>query len=164
MCKEILSTSKVLSTLFPCGASTEVKLQDLPKAFTALRSYGATEKEALDIISNELLILKDYDTNRSTSLAPELLERFGLQHVIDALSYAYLYLEDFELNKEEYLQIIDTLLKVYRPEQLILFPEKIRLFLRDLKLRKVPYPFDDLKEFDNDDIKKMTAWEPNIKA
>ena len=162
MCNnEMVSSSKSVANIFFSGLALreELRLQDLPKAFTALRSYGATEEEALEVLSHEVSTLKDYETNQTNSIASDLIDIFGIQHVKDAISYAYLFMEDFELSFDEYKYVLTTLLKVYRPEQLILNPELIRYFLVRLDLSDKDN-FESIQDLEDSIIRNMTASKP----
>lgn len=128
--------TKALTTLRSYGVQTkEAELVDISKALVSLRSYGLTEKEAQATIDVESLLVTDYDRQDQKSLAPELIEIFGYQHISDALSYTYLYLDDFKVLWTEYQKVLYTLLRVYRPEELITSPELIRYFMNKLTIK-----------------------------
>ena len=152
------TTPKSVASIFFSGLALreELRLQDLPKAFTALRSYGATEEEALDVISHEVSTLRDYETNQASSIAPDLIDIFGIQHVKDAISYAYLFMEDYELSCDQYKSVLNTLLKVYRPEQLILNPELIRYFLIKLDVSDKE-KFESIQDLEESIIRSMAT-------
>lgn len=148
---------KAIATLRSYGLPPQMaKLEDKPQALVALRTYGMTEKEAQCTLEVEGLLVEDYDRNNQKSLAPELIELFGAQHVNDALSYTYLFLEDFKLFWLEYKKALLLLLKVFRPEELILNPELIRYFLSKLTIKEKCI-LDDFDSFSPDDIKDMTS-------
>lgn len=153
---------KALATLRSYGLPPQIaKLEDKPQALVALRTYGMTEREAQYTLDAEGLLVEDYDRNNQKSLAPELIEIFGSQHVNDALSYTYLFLEDFELLWLEYKNALLTLLKVFRPEELILNPELIRYFLSKLTIKENCIT-DDLENFGPEEISEMTAEPKNF--
>ena len=158
---ELSNPSKSVANLFFSGLALreELRLQDLPNAFTALRSYGATEEESLEVLSHEVSTLRDYETNQANSIAPDLIDVFGIQHVKDAISYAYLFMEDFELSCDQYKYILTTLLKVYKPEQLILNPELIRYFLIRLNLSDKD-KFESINDLENSIIRNMAEEKP----
>lgn len=107
-----------------------VSIGDAEKAVIALRSYGLSVKEAEETIHNESIIaIYEHSIIPQKALAPELIEYFGIQHIEDALRYTYLYLDELDINWETYKMILLTLLKVYRPEELIVNPECIRFFI-----------------------------------
>jgi len=110
-----------------------VSIGDAEKAVIALRSYGLSIKEAEETIHNESIIaIYEHSIIPQKALAPELIEYFGIQHIEDALRYTYLYLDELDINWETYKMMLLTLLKVYRPEELIVNPECIRYFINSI--------------------------------
>lgn len=160
MCNDI-STPKSLASLVLSGLvpKEDLRLQDLPKTFTALRSYGVTEEESLEIISFEVSTLKEYEITRANSISPTLIDIFGIQHVKDALSYAYLFLDEFELSLDEFDHVLRTLLKEYKPEQLILNPEIIRYFLKSRAIMDKKY-FESIEDLENKIIENLREEKP----
>lgn len=153
------NASKALTTLRSYGVATKkLEIGDAPKALVALRSHGLSEKEAQEIIDVEgIIAIHDYDREQNNSLSPELFEIFGIQHVVDALSYAYLYMTDFNLEWNEYKEILNALLQVYKPEELISNPEYIRYFINNLKLDEEEM-LEKLKELENESIISMASY------
>ena len=107
-----------------------VSIGDARTAELALRTYGLDAKRAGEIIANESdIAIREHGIIPQNSMAPTLIEFFGEQHVDEALEYAYLYLDEFKLTFDEYLNVLQALLEVFRPEEIIISPELIRTFL-----------------------------------
>lgn len=130
------------------------------KAIRALRTHGFNEEEANIVIINETLVsIKDYDIHPDYSIAPLLVEAFGKQHLNDAIEYAYYYMDEFEINVETYLTCLNCLLEVYRPEELVTNPEKIRAFITALFLNE---KFEKINGFADMDEEEKYGISENI--
>ena len=131
----VADTSKALEALTASGVQVKEpeEIQDAPKALISLTSYGITHEEAKKIISVESIFSHDYDI-RQKSIAAELLELFGEQHLIDALHYAYYYMNSFKMDWSEYKAVLLKLLEVHEIEDLICSPHLIRAFISKIDL------------------------------
>ena len=148
--------------------SVEVSIGNATKALTELRTYGLTEKEATAVIIEETHVaVNDHGIIPDEAISPELVEMFGIQHINDALAYTYLYMDDFELPWDIMKEVLNSLLDIYRPEELILNPEIIRTFLESLEEEYNVRFFDEeisnsclysaiLSELDSEDIKNWS--------
>lgn len=113
--------------------SVKVSIDDAPKAFLALRTYGLDEKTATDIILHETeTAINDYHMACTRAIAPTLIKDFGEQHIKEAITYSYQLVYDYELDMDIYLKIMEVLLVAFRPEELITNPENINYFIRRL--------------------------------
>lgn len=113
--------------------SVKVSIDDASKAFLALRTYGLNEQVASEIILHETeTVINDYPVSVTHSIAPYLIKDFGEQHIKEAITYAYLFVYDFDLDIDTYLKIMEVLLTAFRPEELITNPENIRYFISSL--------------------------------
>jgi len=112
-----------------------VSIGDASKALTALRTYGLPSTLAEEIIAKESHIaIYDHSIIPKKSIAPALIEMFGEQHIQDAITYAYLFMEEYGVSFEEYSLVIESLLSVFRPEELIISPSKIRFYIQNVMM------------------------------
>ncbi len=139
-----------------------VSIGNAAKAAIALRSYGLSESEAQEVITSESVIaIYDHGIVPQKALSPELIEVFGPQHITDALSYSYYYMEEFELDWDLYKFILATLLEVFRPEELITNPDYINYFIRKLKDDTSGKFIDEIiNELSHDEIRGMATANP----
>lgn len=95
-------------------------------ALVALRTYGLTEKASQRILLEEVdLATSLYGIAFQGFFSPFFLEKFGEQHVTDALSYGYHFMAEYEMSFELYSEIINKLMEMFKPEEIIISPEKI---------------------------------------
>ena len=112
-----------------------VSIGDASKAALALRSYGLTQKEAEETISKESVVaIYEHRIIPKNSISPDLIEIFGIQHIEDAIAYSYLYMDEFDIEWDILKLILNNMLCVFRPEELILNPELIRNFLNTISI------------------------------
>lgn len=124
MCTNIVSADLVFG----------VSIGNVNQAITSLRTYGLTEKEAVDLIAKESdIAINDYNIIPKEAISPELMELLGMQYTSDSLPYVYLFMKDFKIDWELYKAALTTLLDVFHLEDVAAFPEKIRCFLTDLE-------------------------------
>lgn len=110
-----------------------VSIGDVSKALTALRTYGLSAQVAEDVIANESEVaIYDHGIIPKFAISPSLIEMFGEQHIDDAISYCYLFMDEYDLPWANLNLILSALLNVFRSEELILNPEKIRFFINSL--------------------------------
>ena len=110
-----------------------VSIPDANKAIMALRSYGLMEEQAIDVVTKETMVsIEDYKLIPRFSIAPYLIDAFGIDHINEAVESAYYFMSEYEINWESYFACLSALLDVYRAEELIANPEKIRLFLTNI--------------------------------
>ena len=150
------------------NVTVEVSIGNATKALTELRTYGLTEKEAESVIIEETHVaVNDHGIIPDEAISPGLIEMFGIQHINDALAYTYLYMDDFDVSWDIMKMSLNSLLEVYRPEELILNPEIIRTFLESLEeaynVRFFEEEISDsclystiLSELDSEDIKNWS--------
>lgn len=151
-----------------------VSIGNVTKAITALRTYGLTQKVAEEVISNEsITAIYDHGMIPKEALSPYLIEIFGEQHINDAISFTYLFMDDFDIDWEHFKMILNTLLRVYRAEDIIVTPEKIRFFINAIEnktkfkllskaidsdvISKEALFSETLYELDEEDIKDMAT-------
>lgn len=113
----------------------EVALKEPQVALAKLQNLALTQQEAAAVLIQESILAEDFIKIEDDlpSHAPEITEIFGSQHVMSALCDAYYYMENFEIEWETYYLILQTLLKVYKPEELIINPDYIHCFIAELK-------------------------------
>lgn len=107
--------------------SIQVSIGDTSNALIALRAYGLTPAASEELLSHELCVATmNHGIIPAISISPMLIELFGEQHVEEALSYAYYFMQEYGLDINEYQIILIDLLKDNKPEELILSPDKIK--------------------------------------
>ena len=111
-------------------------LREVNKAMMALRSYGLSSAKAEEILRNEVsLAIQEYGVVPMLAVSPRLVEDFGLQHLEEATSMVYYFMETYNLQQDDLLEVLDTMQMVFRPEELVTNPELVRLFLKHLRER-----------------------------
>lgn len=153
--------TKTFSTLFPNGMSvSELDRTDLnvSEATTALTELGLSEERATKIIEHEIFSISYYGKQRSSSIAPHLLDLFGEEYVTDALLYADSYMAEFNIEWSQYQVILERLLQLYRKEQLIAYPNIIEAMLTELKYNKNLISWNNLDSVSMDALKTVTGW------
>ncbi len=117
--------------------TNEVTIADSQKAILSLRTYGLAPEKCEKILAEECVIASEILTPQF-AISPSLIEMFGEQFISDSMSYAYLFMEEYGLEWCDYELILKTLLKVFRPEDVMFSPERIRMFIKNIR-RKVYY-------------------------
>ena len=117
--------------------TTPEVIADSQKAKIALRTYGVSLKKCEEILAVESEIASGILTPQF-AISPALIELFGEQFISESMEYAYLFMDEYDLEWCDYELILKTLLKVFLPEELMFSPEKIRQFIKNIR-RKVYY-------------------------
>lgn len=129
-----------------------VSIGDANKAALALRSYGLTVQEAEEVISKESVVaIYDHGIIPKKAIAPDIIELFGMQHINDAISYLYYYMDEFDIDWEVMQMVLSTMLRVLRPEEIVLNPDCIRLFIESILVLITEKTEDEL-EFTTDSL------------
>ena len=132
-----------------------VSIGDANRAELALRTHGLTALEAEEVIQQETTIaINMYRIIPTKSLAPELIQIFGAQHINDAIAFVYYYLNEEGVTWNSLKCVINTLIKVYRPEELIRYPDYLRYILAIVEDEEEDNIKSILNELSHDEIKK----------
>ena len=124
MCKDLVTSNLTF----------EVSIGNVNQAVIALRTYGLSEKDAIELMAKESdIAINDYGIIPKEAISPELIELFGSQYTSDSLPYVYLFMKEFKIDWELYKAALTTLLDVFHLEDVAAFPEKIRFFLSKLE-------------------------------
>lgn len=119
--------------LIVSNLSLSVSIGNAKKAVTALRTYGLTESEAIDLIAKETdIAINDYHIIPENAISPELIEMFGAQYVADCLPYVYHFMKALKIDWDLYKTAVSSLMDAFQMEEIAVSPEKIRLFLNNL--------------------------------
>lgn len=131
----VADTSKALAALTASGiiASEPYKVRDSQKALLALRASGLPAERAEELLDIESILADDFDI-RQNSITEELIELFGEEHVEDALSYAYHYMNRFELSWSDYKKELLYLLETHKASDLIVEPHIVRSHLLEKEI------------------------------
>ena len=126
-----------------------VSIGDANKAIKVLRTYGLSLETAERIISAETdVAVNDHGIIPTTAISPYLIEIFGEQHVEEAMEYAYLFMDDYDIEWCDYQAMLQMLLKAFEPEELMFAPQKIRLFVshvyEEAMLKKITGEYETL--------------------
>jgi len=106
-----------------------VSIGDANKAEIALKTYGLTAQEAEEVIQKESIVaIHDHGIVPQNAISPELIDIFGKEYINEIVEYVYSYMSQFKLDWDVIKVVITTLLKIYRPEDLITNPDLIRKF------------------------------------
>ncbi len=133
--------------------SFEVTIGDARKAFLALRTYGLSKEVAEKIIADETdIAVYDYGFIPQTSIAPDLIEAFGEQHINEIILYAYHFMDKFDIDWSLLKEIFKTLLDVFKAEELVINPEKIRFFIKSLQDKAFCLMIEDVVKEDPEAI------------
>lgn len=112
-----------------------VSIGDANKAALALRCCGLTPTQVEEVIKTETCVaIQDYGIVPKNSIAPDIIDKFGIEHIPDAISILYYYMDEFEFDWETMKYVLNTLLSVYRAEDLIRNPDYIMFFTNKVKL------------------------------
>lgn len=126
MCKDLVTSNLTF----------EVSIGNANQSVIALRTYGLSEKDAIELIARESdIAINDYGIIPKEAISPELIELFGSQYTSDSLPYVYLFMKEFKIDWELYKAALTALLDVFHLEDVAAFPEKIRFFLNKLENR-----------------------------
>lgn len=150
-------TSNSLNSLATTSAETAVR---------SLRVYGLPENQAKNVLLKEVdLALDTYGLMFGEFYSPMLIEFFGEENVMDALSFAYHYMAEYEISFDFYNSVLEKLLGCYKAEELVAYPDRINLLLCTLRSKfSAELPADEvedlmaicLQSLDQEEIKKIS--------
>ena len=134
MCKEISISNLVIG----------VSIGNINQALTTLRTYGLSEKEATELLAHESeTAISDYGTIPQIAITPDLIEPFGIQFTPEIITFAYNYMDTFKISWEILKDVFSILLDCYTPEEIGVYPEKVRYFLEELKSSASTFQIDE---------------------
>lgn len=148
-------------------ASTSLATVSAKTAEISLRAYGLPENQAKNLLLKEVDLARDsYGLFFGGFYSPVLIEVFGEQNVMDALSFAYHYMAEYEISFDFYNSVLERLLECYKAEELVAYPDRINLLLCTLRSKfSAELPADELEDLmanslqslDQEEIKEIST-------